>query len=699
MTQNVPSDLSVVRFSSVRAQEIVALTKMIENPQCTKLLFQKLPCHMRRRAMSHNPNRMPRTLREAHKAQMAKSGPATQPKRPRRKYRRRPSRLLEEYKKRSSKVSWLETHLWHAKRFHMVIKWGYRLPERSCARSHRFCYRSVAQHCLLMDISYLCCVEIQGPQDEIVRGLISLCDPKTGPTFGASTFLNGTREGRVIIFKRNKFSSGPIGLVTFLWCNAGNPDVRTLWIWSHPAFYQQFLCELNSIFESDSDLLSKPPGVKITLNKGKLNRFRLRGPFAHSVVSSLFDKETRGASSLSQSPGFVTSVEVRDPRMILAQTRIKASSSTVGNCELVGLSQSKLWDASVRDQITNMRTSLPDHVINNRRSELLVPGTELPVQPEEIPIPILIVNASHESNDFVPGCDVILPAGWATAFWLALIYSGGHAGGLKDAGSMNFEYGICRDLCLEIDSEAGKATAVDRKMNLMEEYFRRPPKTRTNFIKLATPFPFCVDWDRLTIDWIGQSESGFTVLRDKKLLSGLCQKNRIVLPEILLSQPYLVPVTVRVKHGSPQEFSMICLPGADDKVNSVINEPIHQDPCAKERKMLRQQHSSLLKSLAKKRKEFREKDGTIGDFSSATAIAVHKEKTRSLWLPSSCNLKTSFARPIIGFVTQGDFGLSEGKGIGRGYIVIRAISQIPLSLVLVRNPGTNLYMWAEITME
>ena len=32
----------------------------------------------------------------------------------------------------------------------MTIKWGYRLPERSCARSHRFCYRSVAEHCLLM---------------------------------------------------------------------------------------------------------------------------------------------------------------------------------------------------------------------------------------------------------------------------------------------------------------------------------------------------------------------------------------------------------------------------------------------------------------------------------------------------------------------------------------------------------------------
>lgn len=89
MPDNVPADISVARFASVRAQEIVALTKMIgelvphccltqililvllpENPQTTKLIFQKLPCHMRRRAMSHNPNRMPRVLREAHKAQV-----------------------------------------------------------------------------------------------------------------------------------------------------------------------------------------------------------------------------------------------------------------------------------------------------------------------------------------------------------------------------------------------------------------------------------------------------------------------------------------------------------------------------------------------------------------------------------------------------------------------------------------------------
>jgi ribonuclease P/MRP protein subunit POP1 len=244
----------------------------------------------------------------------------------------------------------------------------------------------------------MCCVEIQGPQNEIICGLVSLCDPKTGPTFGASAFLNGTREGRVIIFKRNNFSSGPIGLVTFLWCNGGTPDMRNLWIWSHPAFYQQLLCELSSIFDSDSDSLSQHVGVKVILNKGKLNRFRLRGPSAHSVVSSLFSGDSRSASNLSQSPGFVTSVEVRDPRMILAQSRTKQNRSIGGTGEVLGLNHSKLWDASVRDQITDVRTTLPDHIINNRRSQLLVPGSELPVQPDEIPIPLLIVNASHESN-------------------------------------------------------------------------------------------------------------------------------------------------------------------------------------------------------------------------------------------------------------------------------------------------------------
>nr|CAG4651053.1 EOG090X07PD [Simocephalus serrulatus]SVE94291.1 EOG090X07PD [Simocephalus serrulatus] len=694
---SLPGDISVIRFASARAQEIMALTKMIENPQTTKLIFQKLPCHMRRRAMSHNPNRMPRTLREAHKAQMAKSGPALQPKRPRRKYRRRPSRLLEEYKRRSNNNTWLETHIWHAKRFHMTVKWGYRLPEQSCARSHRFCYRSVAHHCILMDISYLCCIEIKGPEEEIIKGLSSLCDPKIGPTFAAKAYLNGNHEGRVTVFKRNNFSIGPIGWVTYLWRNGDTPDMRTLWTWSHPAFCEQFRHELSATFNSDLENSMETSEVKVVFRKITNNRFRLRGPNSYSVISALLDPDTRKTFSGSQSPGRVIGVEVRDPRMILPQSRTKNSYSEFSNCDAIGLSNSKLWEETVRDQVTQLRKSFPDHVITKRRSQLLVPGTELPPQPEEIPIPILIVNASNESSgEFVPGCDVIFPAGWGTAFWLALIYSGGHAGGLKDVASMNFEHQICRDLCLEIDSDAGKAKTDQHKSELMEKYFRKPPKTRTNFIKLATPFPFSIDWDHLLKNWMERVESGFVILRDKKLLSALTIKNNNSLPDAIQNKPFLVPVTVRVKHGIPHEFSMICLPKEEDKFGSQINEPVHKDLAAKERKTLRQQHRSLLKNLAKKRKEVRDKSAKDVGYSSATVIATHKEKMRSLWLPSPGDLRTSYVRPIMGFVTQGEFGLSEGKGIGRGYIVVHALPKLTASSVLVRNPGTNLYMWADI---
>lgn len=44
---------------------------------------------------------------------------------------------------------WLETHIWHAKRFHMVKKWGYCLGVRPTYKCYRPCYRAMSTHCLL----------------------------------------------------------------------------------------------------------------------------------------------------------------------------------------------------------------------------------------------------------------------------------------------------------------------------------------------------------------------------------------------------------------------------------------------------------------------------------------------------------------------------------------------------------------------
>lgn len=70
-------------------------------------------------------------------------------RRPSRKYRRRPSNLLQEYNRRSKKDVWLETHIWHAKRFHMKREWGYALPDTATCRGHRASLRAATTGCLL----------------------------------------------------------------------------------------------------------------------------------------------------------------------------------------------------------------------------------------------------------------------------------------------------------------------------------------------------------------------------------------------------------------------------------------------------------------------------------------------------------------------------------------------------------------------
>jgi ribonuclease P/MRP protein subunit POP1 len=43
-----------------------------------------------------------------------------------RRVRRRTGTLLAEYARRAQSHAWLETHIWHAKRMHMVSAHGYR---------------------------------------------------------------------------------------------------------------------------------------------------------------------------------------------------------------------------------------------------------------------------------------------------------------------------------------------------------------------------------------------------------------------------------------------------------------------------------------------------------------------------------------------------------------------------------------------
>ncbi|OAD60652.1 Ribonucleases P/MRP protein subunit POP1, partial [Eufriesea mexicana] len=299
-SQQLPNEVHIMKLVSARASEIAAMTYSIDNPQQTKLVFQKLPVYMRRRVMSHNVKRLPRRLQEAHLNQMTKSGFPPKIKRPSRKYRRRPRNLLAEYKRRQKSKIWLETHIWHAKRFHMIDKWGYRIASYANDKCFKANYRAVAKHCLMQDISYYRCVEINGPEDILKESLKSHCNPFE-LTFAAKIFTSGTREGTIMFFKKNGYPKYPIGYVNFLW-RPNQSIVKTIWIWVHPSFLDDFITEIISSFEfklsddhsistnnqdSESFFYINEKRCKMNIHRNTFNRFRFYGPLTINVLTNV----------------------------------------------------------------------------------------------------------------------------------------------------------------------------------------------------------------------------------------------------------------------------------------------------------------------------------------------------------------------------------------------------------------------------
>lgn len=327
--------LETVECVSNNLGEIARLSNVVNNPQQTKLIHQRLPIRMRRRAMSYNPNRLPKKYQTMHIQQMKKSGVQKDKKTPARNYRRKASNLKQEYARRQIKFKWLETHIWHAKRFHMKPMWDkFHIPFKSCDKQYRASHRAITSHCFIQDISYMAAIEIVGP----LRYLIKVLRPVLRPpqqgyevSITAASYTNGGREGYTEFYHQNSCPLNCIGRVGFFWKPPSDKSgIRTLWLYTHPSFHEELLRHFIILFgltnaidvesddmqdedvediitdteERDKDesfkilnkglklrnavYVNKEAGVTITDLKHTLNRFRLTGPLSHATLQKVF---------------------------------------------------------------------------------------------------------------------------------------------------------------------------------------------------------------------------------------------------------------------------------------------------------------------------------------------------------------------------------------------------------------------------
>ncbi len=152
---NTPQTIDLSRFRASREHELQHFRRILSKKVTSKLEHQLLPKHLRRRAMSHNRYRIPVRVRfKALQESVASEAEVLQRSRGR-KHRRKLKYLLNFYERRQRNNKWMESHVWHAKRFHMAKMFGWCVPVRCADKSKRAVHRFVAKNgAVLYDQSY-----------------------------------------------------------------------------------------------------------------------------------------------------------------------------------------------------------------------------------------------------------------------------------------------------------------------------------------------------------------------------------------------------------------------------------------------------------------------------------------------------------------------------------------------------------------
>lgn len=756
--EHLPFSAHSLKFASSRSVEIAAMTESILRPSKTKLIFQSLPVHMRRRVMSHNSRRLPRKLRQAHLEQLKRSGLPPKQKRPSRKYRRRPANLLNEYNRRQKRNVWLETHIWHAKRFHMIDRWGYRLPYAPCDKAFRACYRATSTHCLLQDISYYTPIQISGPKEKIKELFSNLTNESCGLSICAKAYINGARQGLVHLYATNQFPYGYMGSVHFLWI-PNNTTNKTLWLFVHPSQTKQVETHLMDLINGENNTdeyisvskrrkVSNSQNIQIEIMPGAFNRFRLTGPNSHAILvqslkcitedyvnikhkwmslhtpQNLKEKEEywQSISALNSPsqlpPNIIIGLVVKDPRLMRPSKRTKAklyNYEEINSASMIHvppfLSDSPLWNTKIHEAVKNGKLTNAQFIEHITETQL-VPGEVDKDDPILQSVPIVLIqrpgsqNTEYKKIGYGSGWDIIVPSGYSLPFWLTFIMYGARSGGLRETKSLAFEMGECY---LPPDSNAGKDHENRIESELRDRYFRLPPSKRVNYIKLGFNSPFKCPWNILLRDWSNTNINDYFVLRNRNMLKDIQNKiaNKSALSAIENGSSCLIPVYLKLtKKGILHKHAVICLPKPADLTNiKTLFEPPHEDTNQKIRKIKRVEHKRLAKKLKKKRMKLKKKIPPIHtklQKSTKKEPSEYVKTMRELWLPSNIETVRNLpCREVMGYIIQGAFSFTEAQSCGIGYIAYNALNTLlcnNLNQVLIRNTSSRKYQLANITI-
>ena len=543
-----------------RGEEVNMCEGVVMSNHDKMAVTQRVPIYMRRRAMNHHMRRIPVFAR----LQALKSLTANAAKSKKMKYKKHRIKKLcksMDFRRRQKNFRWLETHLWHAKRFKMIEKWGYKIPFFCHDKILRALHRDITTKTAVCDISYYCWIELNGMQKDLLKMLSLLTNHTTGLGFAANDVIGGSKEGNVVLYEPEKYPRGCIGPVSFIWKPPEPKEFvgktrdekyscttrRRLWICFHPSMKFPLLKVLDLLLQK-SDVVFK------NLEKC-LNCFEFYGPdtlkilqeiiyisnadmqFSDKFVSSqnneylrrikktfwwswCYDtKEMRdelnqqktaweNAKKDGITPGQVIGIVARDPRVAFRRRQPeKPRNEAVRNCVQTLTPNSFIWDDDVRDYVT--RRKLSNNQVNKHLSNRL-PFSLVDVFDEEARIPMLLIrksNLSSECNEMLKASSsnsysesiwkLIVPKNWAMPFWILFKKMKLRVFGLRER-----ERFATRGKCLVyprdfLDSVVGRFSCIQNSAELNRTLNRKPLSKRFNFARFGIQNPFLCEYEKL----------------------------------------------------------------------------------------------------------------------------------------------------------------------------------------------------------
>ncbi|KAJ8080661.1 Ribonucleases P/MRP protein subunit pop1 [Marasmius tenuissimus] len=542
--RNLPGAIDVEKFAESRAYEINAMQSAMKSASSssTHRAWQVLPRHLRRRAASHDPRRVPVRLRAKAKAEMdpvkKKALGRSLPKLGKSKRLARSEALL----KRQRDKRWLETHIWHAKRMHMDNMWGYRLAVTPTEKSFRPSHRASYHHAILHDASYMGLIEMKGPEEVLKTILGMLCDCQgVSPT--SKRFTGGSRALDTDFYEPGMYPFKLIGPVTIMWRppppqqeQAPDPkqktgkqkgkgkskekepsvEAKTAWIRCHPGLFDDVFSALRTATSLTLCGMLETE-VELADLRGAISMLEVMGPKASQVMKGALSPVMEGKEEEFktfwnvlgnlQTPGtlprnMVVGFTVQDPRLKFPpkNASIQFSSPTTSNTftyPTSALARSTLWDESARMKLRQPRFKKKD--LDERRARNIVPGKPLSALRQDDRVPVILIQRSVENTEqdteSVHGYTLMFPAGWSMAFLPSLIHTGTRVGGQRERAYQAFEAGkpyFPRDFP---GNKLYDAYAKEREEEEKAKWQRTPPAKRVNYEKLGTRSPWKADWE------------------------------------------------------------------------------------------------------------------------------------------------------------------------------------------------------------